>query len=746
MGSNPLISRLKDYLSRFETSRDVIDKLGLAKCVIEIVPFYRQGFGLSRSSNILWLIGRSTSSNTNNRCYFYALSPSVSPCVDWQIVSSSVIEIKMSRSTSSKVNVNVIVGSEKRNDDELLMRCLNHLLPDDSRPKDINVWESFISLSDDSLVIDKDVLLKEMTRKECNLFIPDRNLFGVEVYYWCDLLKTQRGGGSEEQLKLIMLMMTKNHEESKLLLTQNHEELKSNQEIMIGQLNRVEGILAQLTEQLSGVLNDIRDELMKTQLNGDELKELKNLWVTRMDGLESVIQSSSGQIDAKITKELKGLELKLVRKIHDLEINVDPARVVDELNRLRDELIKTNHSRLEGDATADAKLNDILREMRGLQSHLDRLEEKMDQYFLNLNVSMKNIHEELVEKGKSEDLNVLRELWVNKMSELETICRSTSAVTEASLDKHFKKLNATLDETLFDLDLDLESISTLGPQLNEIKQQLQTVVTGVHQGDETSQKRFESMMMELKELQTQFVEVISLQKELSVNLNEGLSSLKNCIVNINTRICPTTFILIPTPPHNTEHDRKGMIGHVKGLYNAIRSPKETIISMLQDKYHVALVCEVCRCPDEDKSLWYEVREPREVVSKILPLAQAGLEFASVLNRVSSIGRIFGLPTPVLNDDSFRSGREFLNDLEKSSFSDYKELERLTQDRERGNISQDISISMGDMEMGYCIREFSRFLSENDPEHIWSHFSPRVNEKGDLCYVCRSCLQGKKVDR
>ena len=198
-------------------------------------------------------------------------------------------------------------------------------------------------------------------------------------------------------------------------------------------------------------------------------------------------------------------------------------------------------------------------------------------------------------------------------------------------------------------------------------------------------------------------------------------------------------MLIPTPPHNTEDDRKSMIGHLKGLYNAIRSPKETIISMLQDKYRVALVCELCRCPDEDESLWYEVREPREIVGKILPLAQAGLEFAFVLNRVSSLGRIFGLPTPVLNDDSFNSGRDFLKDLEKSSFSDYKELDRLTCERE-GNTNL---ISMGDMEMGYCIREFSRFLAENDPNHIWSYFSPRVNDKGDLCYVCRHCLQGGK---
>ena len=174
-----------------------------------------------------------------------------------------------------------------------------------------------------------------------------------------------------------------------------------------------------------------------------------------------------------------------------------------------------------------------------------------------------------------------------------------------------------------------------------------------------------------------------------------------------------------------------MLGHACRLYKAIRSPKETVISLLQNTYHIALICEACRCPAEDKSLWYEVRQPREIVGKILPLARAGLQFASALNKLSSIGRIFGLPTPVLEDSSLSAGREFLDDLERGGLSEYEELQRLAEDRYGDPVK-----SMG--ELGYCIREFSVFLSQLDPQKRWSNLSARVNENGDLCYVCPSC--------
>jgi hypothetical protein len=218
---------------------------------------------------------------------------------------------------------------------------------------------------------------------------------------------------------------------------------------------------------------------------------------------------------------------------------------------------------------------------------------------------------------------------------------------------------------------------------------------------------------------------------------QGLSALKRCVVNVNTRTCPTTFVLVPTPPQDSESDRKNMLGHLRSLCKAIRDPQGTVVALLQDKYRIALICEACRCPSEDEESWYEVQQPRELVGKILPLARAGLQFASAVNKVSSLGRIFGLPTPVLQDSSFAAGREFLDELEQGGLSEYAELQRLAEER----TSQSSSDSDGPLSMGgagYCIREFSAFLSRVDPEKRWSRLSARVNEKGDLCYLCPSC--------
>lgn len=214
--------------------------------------------------------------------------------------------------------------------------------------------------------------------------------------------------------------------------------------------------------------------------------------------------------------------------------------------------------------------------------------------------------------------------------------------------------------------------------------------------------------------------------------------LKNCIVNVNTRICPTTFIMLPIPKQEDADSKKNVLRHLKKIHRAITSPRETLMGMLQEKYYIVLICEVCRQHPEDKDLWYLVDKPKEIVGKILPLARAGLQFAAALNKISSLGRIFGLPTPVLDDSTFTDGIEFLNDLEEGTLSSYSSLEQVAEE----NFSNDHrggGLSSGDS--GYCIREFSLFLSKIDPQKRWAHLSPRVTETGDLCYVCPRCLLG-----
>jgi hypothetical protein len=184
---------------------------------------------------------------------------------------------------------------------------------------------------------------------------------------------------------------------------------------------------------------------------------------------------------------------------------------------------------------------------------------------------------------------------------------------------------------------------------------------------------------------------------------------------------------------------------MSALYKAVRCPKKTIVDMLQDTYHIALICEVCHClPDDgDENLWYEVRDPKEIAGHILPLARVGLGLVNDLNRLSSLGRLFGFPTPVLPDSAIEAGREFLTELGQGSLSEFTELLKLAETRQKDpqnetptSDSDSSPLSMGGM--GFCIREFSRFLNEKDPGHIWANLSPRVNEKGDLCYACRAC--------
>ncbi len=52
-----------------------------------------------------------------------------------------------------------------------------------------------------------------------------------------------------------------------------------------------------------------------------------------------------------------------------------------------------------------------------------------------------------------------------------------------------------------------------------------------------------------------------------------------------------------------------------------------------------------------------------------------------------------------------------------------------------------------MEIGYWIREFSLFLAENDPDHIWSIFALKsmIKEIFAMFVVVVCSLQGKKVD-
>jgi hypothetical protein len=542
--SHDLTSTLHRELMKYEESPDG-NMLDLGHALIQTIPHFRHhGLELPDTPSILWLVGQSSdSSSSSSQFYLFAVSPSVKPNLSWEIVLPSVIRLPISPNFSSSHHATSVHDSASS---RLLMRCLNYFLPPFSWHQHISEW----SLSFPEGMMSgkqREAILKDVKQKEKDLFRAHLGMFGVEVLCWDELLVRQQG---QEELHQFREMVVN-----------NFKEIKLNQRTMMSQLDRVEGSLSQLTQQLSGVLVDIREELLLQAKTGsnEALAEIKEMWGTRMDNLERVIESSSENTEAMIKREMKGLEVKLVSKVHQLEMSVDPERMQMELSKVCQELIAANRGRMEGDEASAQKLDQILSEMRDLQSQLDRVEEKMTQFFGSLTQSLNSVQHELQAKGNTEGLNELRELWVGRMDELEDLIRCqrqssngngnpvTNAATapvvlsDAAIEKVMKKMDAMLSEKLFDFEL---SIDSLTPQLTEMKQQLLGVAAGVREGNELSQKRMDSMMLELKGLQTQFVEVIRLQNELSLNLNEVCALLL-----FSPHLCSPHSPLLSVGPH-----------------------------------------------------------------------------------------------------------------------------------------------------------------------------------------------------
>ena len=300
---------------------------------------------------------------------------------------------------------------------------------------------------------------------------------------------------SQAQERLLVKVVQQNQETSKIL-------------------KRVEKVVDGISDGLKKGFMSLSQEL--SQNNKEGLEEVKELWAKKMNDLEKVVLAGGEESTKLIEKQMKKLEAMLTAKLLDLDVG--SAGISDELKSLRKDLMETNESRLKGEAEAEGKLNSILQEMKSLQSQLDRVEQLTLRIFNSLASGLNDIRKELLESSNSEGLEELKELWVKKMSDLEkSVLAPGGRPSAGELEKQMKKIEAMLNAKLLDLELNVTSLS---PQLKEMKAQLGEVMEGMQRGEERSEKSLKEMMVELKGLQTQLIEVIRLQTETSQNLNE----------------------------------------------------------------------------------------------------------------------------------------------------------------------------------------------------------------------------------
>jgi GTPase SAR1 family protein len=508
-------SVLQNRLNQFQESKDAMDRFTLGRALMKAIPICREhGLGLERSPIVLWLVGRcdlppSTPTSSSSEYLLYAVSPNVNPSLPWMFILDSVIHLSVPH-CDEEANSHWDLDFQC-----LVIECLNHLIPSITWPSNVTHWSLFLPHA-----MEKEELFKLILEKEKNLFDSHIDFFGIEFLLWKPLLMEQRNP----------VALMKRVEEMMEVLRSNQEELKSSQQAIVSQLNRVEASVTHLSDQLTNVFLDIQEEFRRW--NEEGLREIREVWGTRVDNLERLLlRSSKDDLEVLIKRELKGLELQLDEKLTDME-SMNAERLMIEFRSLSNELMSASLGRQQGDETSAQKLDQMLLQMRVIQNQMDRVEEKMTQFVANFADCLSVVKGELLANGHSNGLKELREFWMEKMSDLENLIHqknahpnsSNGSLSEETIEKLVRKIDKKLKVRFHHFDL---SVSEMTPQLMDMKAQLLGLVTGINAGDLKSEKRFESVMGELKELQTQLVESIHLQEELSQNLNQVFAFLSS---------------------------------------------------------------------------------------------------------------------------------------------------------------------------------------------------------------------------
>ena len=367
---------------------------------------------------------------------------------------------------------------------------------------------------------------------------------------------------------------------------------------------------------------------------------------------------------------------------------------------------------------------------------LERIEKGVQRLFVSVDGGMRDIRQSL--QANAEDLKALQELracWDVELSRIEEYMRNKDP---AGIPAAFDALKDYVD--LLGDSLQESVRESMTREFGAMKEQLL-------QGDGR-------VLAELRAVQAQLAEVVVLGESTRSELAKGLMALQATVVNVNQRTCPTLFI-ISQPPERPAKKNIGSyvaaaIGKTKKLYafaTDSSARQDMIAEQLKDKLHLTLVCELCHQPQPEPEP-YELTNPTEFAKKVLPLAKVGIKVVCGLNSISKIGRVFGLPSPVIPDGDLDKAREFVEAVGRSSLDDYKQLqERARLENGGGGEAAGAGAGSGleserSMGEGYCAREFRHFLKKVDPLDQWGGLAAKVTQDGFVFFACQACCDKK----
>ena len=400
-------------------------------------------------------------------------------------------------------------------------------------------------------------------------------------------------------------------------------------------------------------------------------------------------------------------------------------------------------------ASNDNELLKILHELKKMKKLMVTEFDKVHESIGRLSVGLESATKEIKMRLKKSEKLSIQSTWSDQIMQLESIFENYASKQKEEVSSLIVNLfSEKTEEMCFQVD-------AMKIQLQTSKDELVKAVK------EDNIANCDSILSELRKVQTQLSTVIHLSEENNKEMKEGLKMLQNTLVDINQRNFPTMFVVIDrmtlermedAVDNGSEYSKyqklsESVFSRASSLLSKLSNPLQTLSEVvnesLREKEYIALVCEVCRVPQGIPDKCYTISNPKEVVGKILPLAKAGVKLVYMANTISSVGKMFGLPTPTISD-SMDGVKAFLDDLGQSSLENFSEIQKKVHEAFSSN--DDESLNAGEtsnvpkkMSPGYCEREFRRFLKSVDPEDDWCSLCPYSDDEGHIFFACKNCV-------
>ena len=246
------------------------------------------------------------------------------------------------------------------------------------------------------------------------------------------------------------------------------------------------------------------------------------------------------------------------------------------------------------------------------------------------------------------------------------------------------------------------------------------------------------------------------QEQMLAQLDRALGAidtLQNIIVDLDKQEIPLIFGIFPEPvvapsilealkdPTNVgkvEHAAgavKDLFSKFKGIFDT-DSSLEMVGNMITEfsprpmKLHL-----LCQKTWQPVGEGYEIKTPREIVPKLLPLLGAAVKGMKTVNGIAKVGQWFGLPSWAQIPEAWSEAAESAVDGLKSATSEYKCVAEAAGGFSPGDVERKTELS------DYQVREFKKFLEDNNPvmkvddhghrkEEYWQDLLVKVVAKKD----------------